>query len=559
MTVLDRRTARPLLLGLLTAVTGLAVLAVSGWLIVRAAERPPVLALLTVIVVVRALGMVRSFARYGERLAAHEVALEDLAVERSRWYRQLARRVGAPGAPGASDLLTRFTADVDELQHRRPRVVLPAMVAVGSSLVALLAVALVLPAALPALAAGLLAAVLVAPLGAWRLARSAVGRQGTARSAYATGLAEALEHGPQLAVAGLGPARERRLRDASAALGAVDRRVAWASGLGQAAVVAAGGAALIGVLVVGTDATVAGDLSPVLLGALVLLTVAAFDVAGPLPEAAMRLVAVQRARRRLDDAVAGPVVVPEPADPRALPADAALSARGIVHRPGGPGTPAVLDGVDLTVRPGERIAIVGPSGAGKSTLASLLVRLSDPDAGEVRLGDVPLPDASTADVRERIRLAGQDAHLVATSLAANVRIGAPDTDDEAVHAALRTAGLGPWSAELPEGLATIVGEDGLAVSGGQRQRIGLARALVSPAEVLVLDEPTAMLDATTARSVLRDVLAATGGRTLVVVTHAAEDLDAFDRVLELRDGRLRSLDVALQAAAACSASISSPQ
>jgi ABC-type transport system involved in cytochrome bd biosynthesis fused ATPase/permease subunit len=128
---------------------------------------------------------------------------------------------------------------------------------------------------------------------------------------------------------------------------------------------------------------------------------------------------------------------------------------------------------------------------------------------------------------------------VATSLGANVRIGAPDADDGAVRAALRVAGLGPWLRGLPDGLDTLLGEDGLAVSGGQRQRIGLARALVSPAEGLVLDEPTAMLDPGTARAVTRDVLAATAGRTVVWVTHATDDLAGFHRVLELRAGRLR--------------------
>jgi ABC-type multidrug transport system fused ATPase/permease subunit len=198
----------------------------------------------------------------------------------------------------------------------------------------------------------------------------------------------------------------------------------------------------------------------------------------------------------------------------------------------------VLDGVDLTLAPGERVALIGPSGAGKSTLATLLARLADPDEGEVRLGGVRLADADPGAVRARVRLAGQDAHLFATSVRENVRVGAPGADDERIEAALRTAGLGPWLADLPAGLDTLVGEDGVAVSGGERQRLGLARAVASPAEVLLLDEPTAMLDPHTAAAVLHDVLAATAGRTVLVVTHAGAGLDAFHRVLELRDGRL---------------------
>lgn len=184
------------------------------------------------------------------------------------------------------------------------------------------------------------------------------------------------------------------------------------------------------------------------------------------------------------------------------------------------------------------MALVGPSGAGKSTLATLLARLADPDAGDVRLGGVRLADAAAADVRARTRLAGQDAHLFATSVRENVRIGAPGAGDERIATALRVAGLGAWLDGLPAGLDTLVGEDGVAVSGGERQRLGLARAVASPADVLLLDEPTAMLDPLTAEAVLADVLAATAGRAVLVVTHAGSDLDAFDRVLELRGGRL---------------------
>jgi thiol reductant ABC exporter CydC subunit len=535
-----RATLRPIALGLLSAIAGVAVLAVSGWLVVRAAERPPVLALLTTIVLVRALGMIRAFARYAERLSAHELALEDLAGERRRWYERLAARVGAPGAPGAADLLTRFTADVDELQHHRPRVVLPVAVALGTAVPAVAAAAVVLPGAGVVLAAGLATAVLAAPSATWALARPALGRQGAARSAFASALDGALRDGPQLAVAGLAPSRGMRLRDDSRALGRVDRRIAWAAAVGQAATVAVGGAALLAVLALGARATASGDLEPVLLGALVLIVVGAFEVVGPLPEAAMRRLSVGRARSRLDAAVAGPVTLPEPAHPRPLPTAAdVLLAEDLVHRPGGPGTPVVLDGVSLRVAAGERIAIVGPSGTGKSTLAALLVRLADPDEGTVRLGDVPLRDAASADVRAHVRLAGQDAHVVATSLGANVRIGAPDADDAAVERALRTAGLGPWLDDLPDGVDTLLGEDGVAVSGGQRQRIGLARTLASPAGILVLDEPTAMLDPATAAAVTRAVLDAADGRSVVWITHATADLDGFDRVLELRAGRLR--------------------
>jgi ABC-type multidrug transport system fused ATPase/permease subunit len=251
---------------------------------------------------------------------------------------------------------------------------------------------------------------------------------------------------------------------------------------------------------------------------------------------------VGAARTRLAEAVGGPArpTVEDDAasSPPSLPRRGALRARGLRHRPGGPEGALVLDGVDLDVAPGDRVAIVGPSGAGKSTLAGLLARVEDPDEGEVSYGDVALTSVPVGELRGRIRLAAQDAHLLAGTIAANLRIGAPDASDEELREVLRAVGLGPWLAALPAGLATLVGEEGTTVSGGQRQRIGVARALLSPADVLVLDEPTAMLDGPSAAALAEDVLRAAAGRTVVVVTHDATLLPAVDRVVELRDGRL---------------------
>ncbi len=198
----------------------------------------------------------------------------------------------------------------------------------------------------------------------------------------------------------------------------------------------------------------------------------------------------------------------------------------------------MLDGVDLTLREGERVALIGASGAGKTVLVQLLAGLTEPDEGEIAAGGTPLNALAGQAVRDVVRLAGQDAHLFATSIANNVRIGAPGAGDGEVEAALRATGLGAWLDELPDGIDTLVGEEGFAVSGGQRQRIALARCLVSPARLLLLDEPTAMLDPPAARAFLADLDRAVGDRGVLVITHERIGLDRFDAVHELRDGRL---------------------
>ena len=206
----------------------------------------------------------------------------------------------------------------------------------------------------------------------------------------------------------------------------------------------------------------------------------------------------------------------------------------------------MLEHVSLRLAPGRRVALMGPSGAGKSTLAQLLVRFRDPDAGSVRIGGVDLRELAQDDVRRAVTFAAQDAHLFNTTLREKrcrprclpLRSRGASGEEE-LWAALEAAGAAEWVRTLPDGLDTLVGEDGGALSGGQRQRIALARALLSDARFLVLDEPTAHLDAATAESVMRAIVAGAGERGVLVITHSELGVELFDEVLELRGGELR--------------------
>ena len=194
--------------------------------------------------------------------------------------------------------------------------------------------------------------------------------------------------------------------------------------------------------------------------------------------------------------------------------------------------------MSLTLAPGRKVALVGPSGSGKTTVANLLLRFLDPADGRVTLDRRDLRDYRQADVRNAIALAGQDSHLFATSIRENVRIGNPAATDAGLEDALRRARISEWVATLPDGMDTLVGEEGTWLSGGQRQRIGLARAFLADAPLLILDEPTAHLDPMTARALMDDVIEALGGRTLLLITHRPEGLERMDEVVELDGGRL---------------------
>ncbi|HSD78611.1 MAG TPA: ABC transporter ATP-binding protein, partial [Solirubrobacteraceae bacterium] len=253
--------------------------------------------------------------------------------------------------------------------------------------------------------------------------------------------------------------------------------------------------------------------------------------------AAQHLEASAHAAARLETVTGAAPSIADPPLPAPLPAGAAALEDVSARFPGATGD--VLRGVSLAVAPGRAVALVGPSGAGKTTVANLLARFLDPVAGRVTLGGADLRTGAQDDLRARVRLVEQDAHLFATSVRANVALARPGATDGEIAGALRAAGLGAWLEALPDGLATLVGEHGAQVSGGQRSRIAAARALLCDAEILVVDEPAAHLDPAGARELLHRLAAERDrGRGVLVISHATDGLDAFDEVVVLEDGRV---------------------
>src|SRR5690606_1139496 len=204
----------------------------------------------------------------------------------------------------------------------------------------------------------------------------------------------------------------------------------------------------------------------------------------------------------------------------------------------GYGGPPVLAGLDLVVTPGEHIAITGPSGIGKSSLLTLMLRLADPQSGRVTLGGVALPALRQADIHASVALLSQHSPLFNDTIRANLLIARPGADDGALWAALAAAGIDDFVRALPAGLDTMVGEGGRTVSVGQARRLCLARVLLSPAKILLLDEPTAALDRTAEVAFFETLHEAARGRTVIAVTHAAIPEGTMDRVLTLRNGVL---------------------
>jgi len=203
----------------------------------------------------------------------------------------------------------------------------------------------------------------------------------------------------------------------------------------------------------------------------------------------------------------------------------------------GAGRP-VFDSLSLRIAAGERVALVGPSGAGKSTLLNLLLRLYEPTAGRVLIDGIDIRRFTRDSLRREIGIVLQDNILFGVSLRENIAYGRPDAPLDAIEAAARSARAHEFIVDLPEGYDTEIGERGATLSGGQRQRLCLARALVKEPAILVMDEPTASIDAVSARLINEAVARVHRNRTLIVISHEYSDMASYDRILVLQDGRL---------------------
>jgi thiol reductant ABC exporter CydC subunit len=538
---MTRRFAAAIALSTLTLAAGAALLATSGYLISRAATRPDILSLTVVIVGVRFFALARAGLRYLERLVSHDASFRYLSQVRVRFFARLEPLVpNDVGGARTGDLLSRFVADVDALQHLLVRVIAPPIAAIVVGLGAVAVAVALAPAAGLALAAVLAFGSVVVPLVVVGLARAASRRRPAERAVVASGVVELINALPELVAYDAAANRLARLVEADRKLRRSALRQALTLGAGDGAELALGGVAAAAVLAAAIPAVRSGSLDGVMLGLLALLTLAVFEGVRALPPAAEQFVATHAANARLVELTAREPSVTDPPAPRALEGSPVVELED-VHVRYGPDEPWVLRGVDLTLAPGRRIALLGPSGEGKTTLAHLLVRFRDPDVGRVTLAAHDLREYRQDDVRRTVVLAGQDAHLFATTIRENVRLARPEAGEDELVAALRRARVWDWVEALPDGLDTQVGDAGSLVSGGERQRIALARAFLSGAPLLVLDEPTAHLDDETAGRLLDDLLDVAGDDGLLLITHSPLRLERFDTVLELVDGRLAQL------------------
>ncbi|PPF55395.1 thiol reductant ABC exporter subunit CydC [Clavibacter michiganensis] len=538
-----RRALPGLLAGLASAVGSVALLATSAWLITRASEQPPILFLGMAIVGVRAFALGRAAFRYLERITSHDAAFRALATLRVGVFERL-----LPFAPAGlrdtrrGDLLTRLVGDVDRLQDLPLRVVQPLAVSVLVQVASVAVVWAVLPAAGIAVLVVLAVSLAVGIGATTALAGRAETRIAPLRARLQDLVLDLVGGLDVLTAYGVVDDRLAAIDRAASDLRRQELRSAAAAGVTTGVVLAGTGAVAGWTVLQGVPGLASGTLDPAWLALAALVPLALVEQATAVPLTVQAWRRVRTSAERVAGVVPGTVpdeIPREPDDADAEPAHAdapttgmTLEVRDLVTRWPGAHHDALAP-VSLVVRPGETVVVRGPSGSGKSSLAAALARFLE-SRGAYELDGRDARSMAPSAVRRIVGLCEQAPHLFDASIRQNLLFARDGATDDELVGVLARVGLAGWTAERG-GLDARVGDRGGLVSGGQAQRIALARALLAEFPVLVLDEPTADVDAERAHAVLRDVLTAAraSGRGVLLLTHTEVPGDLVDRTIEL--------------------------
>ena len=525
-------------LGIVSSACAVALIGTAAWLIATASGAPPVLMLAVAGAMVRAFALGRAILRYAERLTGHDAAFRGLVGLRVAVYSQL-ERLAPNGIAhfGRGDLLARMIADVDTAVDLPLRVLLPwaqgAVVALG----AVVFFWWLLPAAAVLMLVVGFIGVVVVPWLISRLTAKAQARLAPLRGELSSSLVSAFSAASDIQAFGASNRVAEQLASIDEQLTRIGRREALGLGLAGGLMTAVQGIAVVGSICLVGPAVLNGQVAPVWLAVAALLPIAVFDVLAVIPGAAIAEQGVRAAAVRLDSLSHMKSPVSEPSAPMSLEPGFTGLAMKDVHVHLGQSDHAVLQGISLSIAQGEHVYLVGPSGAGKSTLVSVLMGFAR-YSGSITVNGVELASVDQDELRTHVGLLEQRAHIFGTSIEENVSLGRQTADESRVRAALADSQLQPMLDRLPQGIDTRVGSFGSTISGGEAQRIGVARLLIEPRSLILLDEPTAHLDAENARALEEMLLEEFVSNTTITISHHLLAIPASARVVVLENGRI---------------------
>lgn len=526
-----------LIWGMLSAGAAVSLLAVSGWLIVSASIVDSLVPLSIAVVGVRFFAVSRAVTRYLERLSGHDAALRQLASTRADIVRRLTPL--SPAGLGSTDrgqVLTALVDDVENLQNLPLRVVQPLGVAALVAVGAVGFIAFVSPPAALTLAVCLLVAAAAAIGLGWVFGSRAEALVSERRAELSAALVDYFGSLDVLIAYGADEQARARIGAADAALRRVVDRASFAQAVAAGVVSAVAGAASVWALAAAAPGLADGSIDGPWLAVAVLVPMVVFEIFGAVPIAAASWRSVRSSAERIVDVL--PERMPEElrsdaGDDIEIEGTPALRLRGV--RANWPGGAPALRGIDLDLRPGERVLVAGPSGAGKSSLAAALVGFLRVE-GEYLVGGRDAAELSGPALRRVIGLCEQSPQLFDEDIRQNLLFARDTATDVELQEVLDRVGLGGWVTERG-GLDARVGDRGALVSGGQAQRISLARALLRGFPVLVLDEPTAGVDPEASDALLRDLLQAAGEQSVLLISHVAPPAGTVERTVRIEDGR----------------------
>ena len=493
---------------------------------------------------IRALTLARIVSRYFEKLVGHDATLR-VARDLRVWFfaRALPLAPGKLGATRTGELLARLMGDIGEVDGLFVRALGPLLSMALVTLGAVMAMAAIHPPAAWLLLAMAVVIGLLVPWMAIAGGQAAEQERANRRATLRTLAFEGLEGAADLLAHQAQGRWIVQVDEAARRVGSADRRRRRRLIGAQLLHGVCAALGLTAMVWVALRAHAVDGLAPALCASLVFLTVALIEIWAGAGLAWQSLLAGRVSARRIDAIAAQTPDVADPASPVALSTGpGTLDIENLHFAWPGQARP-VLEGVNLRIAPGERVAIRGDSGCGKSTLSLLVLRQIDPQQGTVRWNRTDLRDAALADWHARLAWMPQSAPVFAGTIADNLRLGDAAADEAALWSALAAVRLTDWAKEQG-GLQAWVGENGATLSGGQARRLALARALLRPGSLVLLDEPTEGLDEDTARALLADLVVALEGRSLLMITHDVLPPGTVDRQYRLQGGQLQPLPAA---------------